>query len=85
VLTLVWPKLTVHDSIPSFELFGVDFVVDCHHRPWLLEINRSPRQLCEDKPMLHRLFNIVLEEVLLFRPLSPLHPTGVKRACAAGL
>ena len=26
----------------SFELFGLDFLVDCHGKPWLIEANTNP-------------------------------------------
>lgn len=62
VLKRVKGKLVVKMERPSFELFGVDFINDTDHHPWIAEINRSPRQLETDKPMLHALLDLVLEE-----------------------
>lgn len=50
VLQRVQKKLVVKMERPSFELFGVDFIIDTERHPWLAEINRSPRQLEEVRP-----------------------------------
>ena len=55
-------KLRFKRGVTSFELFGADFVVGADSRPWLLELNRSPRQTEDDRPMLHALLDIVLRE-----------------------
>ena len=33
-----WPA-----GLPAFQVFGADFVVDAHCRPWLLELNAAPQ------------------------------------------
>lgn len=49
-------------GLPTFELFGVDFVMDAAGKPWLLEINRSPRQMQSDCPMMHAQLDLALQE-----------------------
>ena len=61
-LKIVAPKLVVKLEQPSFELFGVDFIFDGFRHPWMAEINRSPRQLDTDKPMLHAMLDLVMRE-----------------------
>lgn len=48
---------------PSFELFGLDFLVDSTFVPWLLEVNTNPclEQSC---PLLQKLIPYVVENVL---------------------
>jgi hypothetical protein len=64
VLIKLKPKLVVKEDVKSFELFGVDFIVDAspEEKVWLVEVNRSPRQMDADIPMLHALMDIVHEE-----------------------
>ncbi len=42
VLTLRAAEPHVHHRRNSFELYGMDFVIDQQLRPWLLEVNLSP-------------------------------------------
>ena len=55
-------SLAVKRDVASFELFGADFIVGADGRLWLCEVNRSPRQLDPDAPMIHALFDIILDE-----------------------
>ena len=41
---------------------GADFLLDASGRPWLCELNRSPRQKPQDYPMLHALLDLVFGE-----------------------
>eukprot|EP00622_Pseudochattonella_farcimen_P004183 FR739516.1.p1 GENE.FR739516.1~~FR739516.1.p1 ORF type:complete len:174 (+),score=11.21 FR739516.1:81-524(+) len=74
VLPMVKPKLVVKEMQPSFELFGVDFILDVFKHPWLAEINRSPRTLETDRPMLHALLDIVMQE----QKAPPTYKTDMK-------
>jgi hypothetical protein len=56
----------------SFELFGLDFLVDSHFRPWLLEVNTNPC-LELSSPLLQTLIPGVVENVLRLA-VDPLIP-----------
>jgi tubulin polyglutamylase TTLL1 len=35
-------KLDVKRKLANFEVFGLDFMIDNHFKPWLIEINFNP-------------------------------------------
>lgn len=56
----------------SFELFGLDFIIDNHFRPWLIEINTNPC-LEVPAPNLERLIPQMMENVFRIA-VDPLYP-----------
>ena len=54
--------LKLNEPQTCFELFGADFVLGADGRPWLLEVNRSPMQKDDDRPMMHGLLDLALRE-----------------------
>mmetsp|Transcript_27579 Transcript_27579/g.35729 ORF Transcript_27579/g.35729 Transcript_27579/m.35729 type:complete len:659 (+) Transcript_27579:102-2078(+) len=63
VLIQLYHKLSVKkDALRTFELFGVDFIIDHLGKVWLCEVNRSPRQMDSDLPMLHSLLDLIFNE-----------------------
>lgn len=49
-----YAKLEKNKKVNGFELFGLDFLVDKHFSPWLLEVNTNPC-LELSSPVLERL------------------------------
>lgn len=58
-----YPFLRERGPGDNFELFGLDFMVDQHFKPWLIEVNTNP-SLEVNCPVLERVIPGVLEHAL---------------------
>ncbi|KAL3133737.1 hypothetical protein ABBQ32_008226 [Trebouxia sp. C0010 RCD-2024] len=64
-----------------FELFGLDFMVDCHHKVYLIEVNTSPA-LYRHGQVLTDLLPVLIEEVVQ-KAIDPCFPAPRAEAAAA--
>ena len=55
-----YTKIDPQPKIYSFELFGLDFIIDSEFRPWLIEVNTNPC-LELSSPVLERIIPTMLE------------------------
>jgi tubulin monoglycylase TTLL3/8 len=71
-----YPKLDPFKRINSFELFGLDFMLDDDGKPWLIEINANPC-LETSCAVLNRVIPPLIENVCKLA-IDPLYPPPSK-------
>jgi len=59
----VFTKINPKNLLNNFEIFGLDFMIDRHFRPWLIEINTNPCLECIC-PLLDRIIPYMVEQAL---------------------
>jgi hypothetical protein len=59
----VFTKISPKNLLNNFEIFGLDFMIDSHFRPWLIEINTNPCLECIC-PLLDRIIPYMVEQTL---------------------
>ena len=57
----VYTKIAPKNQMNNFEIFGLDFMIDKHFRPWLIEINTNPCLDCTC-PLLDRIIPYMVEQ-----------------------
>ena len=40
--TMIGAKNTIKDRPNSYEIFGIDYMIDINYNTWLIEINKNP-------------------------------------------
>jgi len=57
----VFTKICPKNQMNNFEVFGLDFMIDRHFRPWLIEINTNPclEVAC---PLLNKIIPYMIEQ-----------------------
>jgi len=40
--TMMGAKNNIKDRPNSYEIFGIDYMVDCNFNTWLIEVNKNP-------------------------------------------
>lgn len=68
----VFTKISPENRMNNFEIFGLDFMIDSHFRPWLIEINTNPCLDCAC-PLLDRIIPYMVEQSLKLT-LDTLYP-----------
>ena len=59
----VYGKISPKNSMNNFEIFGLDFMIDKHFKPWLIEVNTNPCLDCMC-PLLERIIPYMVEQSL---------------------
>ncbi len=59
----VFTKVSPENRMNNFEIFGLDFMIDSHFKPWLIEINTNPCLDCAC-PLLDRIIPYMVEQSL---------------------
>lgn len=59
----VYTKISPHNQMHNFEIFGLDFMIDRNFKPWLIEINTNPCLDCVC-PLLDRIIPYMVEQGL---------------------
>lgn len=57
----IFTKIAPKNQMNNFEVFGLDFMIDKHFRPWLIEINTNPCLECNG-PILTRIIPYMIEQ-----------------------
>ena len=58
----VYNKVNPQPKIFSFQMFGLDFILDDQFRPWLIEVNTNP-SLELNSPVVERIIPQMVENV----------------------